>query len=122
MKHIFVFTSYDWDRHIIDEVCYCNHDVSPEEWEEHCKMYEKKLKNLREGSYIAYGKRTGEGHREVNGWGTVVTIRPASNSYYDSPEDKQVNKWIAGNCPRESFKKLHNMRETDFSEFCLDCD
>lgn len=120
-QHYFLFSTGDYDDYVVTGLYCCDHEVNLEEWQEFKENYEKNWKRVREDSYIAYGKRTGLGHKEIKveykgGVESEVRIAPASLKYYSSPECLGCDEWGQENNPLEAFKKLHGMVQIPHSE------
>lgn len=122
MTYYFLFTSSGYDEYSVDELCICDHIVTLEEWNEHCKVFEEAYRQKQNELKLKFCERTATPYS----WRTDFSYAKKEHLVIDdtgivgyavSGEMRELQQWHRDNDPRKTFKKLHNMESVGFQEF-----
>lgn len=105
-QYFFTFAQGSYSDYGVNGLFVCDHEVTKEDWHKHYKIYQDECERL-------------------NDLIPKITVKHAYGSYehndYDSVEQQQKHEWEEINNPEETFQKLHNMQQVEYTEFWRDC-
>jgi len=96
--YYFVFTQGQYEEYDIQEICVCDHEVTPREYAVYMEKYESTLEEV-------FGR--------IPKIDLGTCYKPSD---YNSKEHAEYCKWIEDNDPVKAFKELHGMKPLECVE------